>query len=218
MKKIIDGFFTIWKDPVWSKVISAAIIGAAIVIWAKISNYSWLQIYYFILKGLSYQIPIWLFLSVIGLYFIIKLCIALFRKRKNPLLDEQMGNYTFKELYNILLTETLPVPTIGMEMAGTQAPTDNLLILFRLNYLYLNTGVSFEDHIGDGGYLHGVLAPKLIGYGLVEAYQKPMNDLPERTHVAYKTSEIGHKFYASLEKLILPEKEKEANQKIKDKK
>lgn len=218
MKKTGEWFLKIWKDPVWSKVISAGIIAAIAVIWAKISNYSWQEIYDFVLTVLSYQIPIYLFLSIIALYYIIKLCIRLFKKRKDPLWDEQMGNYTFKELYNILLTETFPVTTMRMQMSGMPAPEDNLLILFRIYYTILNKGVDFDDNLDDGSYLYSVLSPRLLGYGLVEAYQKPLNDLPDRTEIAYKTSELGHKFHASLEKVILPEKIKEAKTKMKNKK
>ena len=216
-KSIKERFLKIWKDPVWSKVISAGIIALIAVIWAKVTNHSWSEIYDFILTVLSFKLPIYLFLSVIALYFIVRLCIKLFRKRKDPLWDEQMGNYTFKEMYNILLTETFPVTTMRMQMSGMPAPTDNLLMLFRIYYTYLNKGVDFDDHIDDGGYLYSVLAPRLVGYGLVEAYQKQLNDLPDQTEVAYKTSELGHKFHASLEKVILPEKIKEYKEKMKNK-
>jgi hypothetical protein len=213
-KNIKEGFLKIWKDPVWSKVISAGIIALIAVIWAKITNHSWAEIYEFIIKVLSFQLPVYIFLSVIGLYFIVKLCIKLFKKRKDPLWDEQMGNYTFKELYNILITETFPVTTMGMQMSGRAAPNDDLLMLFRMYYTYLNKGIDFDDNIQDGGYLYGVLAPKLVGYGLVEAFEKPLRDLPDQTEVAYKTSELGHRFHASLEKVILPEKIKEYKEKM----
>lgn len=216
-KSIKEGFLNIWKDPVWSKVISAGIIALIAVIWAKITNHTWAEIYDFVLSVLSFKLPVYLFLSTIALYFIVKLCIKLFKKRKDPLWDEQMGNYTFKELYNILLTETFPVTTMRMQMSGMSALTDDLLILFRIYYTYLNKGVDFDDNIDDGSYLYSVLAPRLVGYGLVEAYQKPLNDLPDQTEVAYKTSELGHKFHASLEKVILPEKIKEYKEKMKGK-
>ena len=214
-KSIKESFLKIWKDPVWSKVISVGIIGLIALVWAKITNHTWTEIYGFVLRVLSFKLPVYLFLSIIALYFIVKLCIRLFRKRKDPLWDEQMGNYTFKELYNIMLTETFPVTTMGMQMSGMSAPTDNMLILFRIYYTYLNKGVDFDDRIDDGSYLYSVLAPKFVGYGIVEAYQKPLNDLPDRKEVAYITSELGHKFHASLEKVILPEKIKEHKAKLK---
>jgi hypothetical protein len=215
LKSIKEEFLKIWKDPVWSKVISAGIIAFIAIVWAKITNHTWSEIYDFIINVLSLQMPVYIFLSTIGFYFIVKLCIKLFKKKRDPLWDEQMGNYTFKELYNILITETFPVSTMGMQMSGRPAPTDDLLMLFRMYYTYLNKGIDFDSNIHDGGYLYGVLASKLVGYGLVEAYQKPLRDLPDQTQVAYKTSELGHRFHASLEKVILPQKIKEYKEKIK---
>ncbi len=213
-ENIKKGFLKIWDNAVWSKVISAGIIAAIAVVWAKITNHTWGQIYDFIIKVLSFQLPVFVFLSVFGIFFIVKFSIKFFKKKKDPLWDEQMGNYNFKELYNILITETFPVTTMGMEMSGRPAPIEDLLILFRTYYTYLNKGVDFDDNIDDGGYLYNVLAPKFVGYGLVEIYQKPLNDLPERSEVAYKTSELGHKFHSSLEKVILPEKIKEYKEKM----
>jgi hypothetical protein len=209
------GFFKFWQDPVWSKVISAGIIAIIAIIWAKITNHTWTEIYNFVLSILSFNLPVYLFLSVIAFYFIVKTFIKLFKKKKDPIWDEQMGNYTFKELYNILIAETFPIRTVGMKLSGMDAPSDNLLILFKVYYIYLNKGVDFDTNINDWGYLYNVLAPKLLGYGLVDAYQKPINNLPDETEVAYKTSDLGHKFYAYLEKAILPEKMKEFNLKNK---
>lgn len=214
-KVIKEGLLKIWKDPVWSNLISAGIIALIALIWAKITNHTWAEIYDFVLKVLAFKLHIYIFLSAIGLYFTVKLCIKLFRKKKDPLWDEQIGNYTFKELYNILITQTFPVATNGMQMSGMPAPTDDLLMLFRVYYTYLNKGVDFDDNIQDGSYLYSVLAPKLLGYGLVEAYQKPLNDLPDRSEVAYKTSGLGHKFHASLDKVILPEQIKDYKNRMK---
>jgi len=112
-------------------------------------------------------------------------------------------------LYNILLTETFPVTTLGMEMFRRLAPTDNFLVLFRFYYIILNKGVGIERNIDDGGYLYSVFAPRMVGYGLVETYQKPDDNLPDVTDIAYKTSALGHKFHSSLDKVILAEKLKE---------
>jgi len=210
-----DFFLKIWKDAVWSKVIAGGILVAIPIVWAKITNHSWNEIYQFVIKVLSFPLPLYVFLSVIALYFIVKKCIQLFKKRKDPFWDEQMGNYTFKELYNILLTETMPVRTKGMELFGRNAPNDNLLFLFQVYYSTLNSGFGFGDNIDDGGYLYGVFAPRLVGYGLVDEYQKPNDDLPDRTDVAYKTSALGHKFHAALDKLVLAQKLKELKSKKK---
>ena len=60
----------IWKDPVWSKVISAGIILAIATLWAKYSNYSLSDIYRFGLSVLTFQIPVYLIASLVGILFI----------------------------------------------------------------------------------------------------------------------------------------------------
>ena len=66
-KKIWEKIIKIWKDPVWSKIISTAIIFIIATIWAKYSNYTNEQVYNFFILILIYKIPVFLFLSLIGL-------------------------------------------------------------------------------------------------------------------------------------------------------
>lgn len=214
-KHIWQSALGIWKDPVWSKVISAAIIALVLLIWAKITKYTWKEIYDFVLCSLSLKLPVYFFLSVIAIFLGTKLCIQFFKRRKDPLWDEQMGNYTFKELYNILRTEKLPARTTGMIMSEMEAPTDDLLFLFRVSYLELNKGLGFDHDLKDGGYTYTYLAPRLVGFGLVEVYQKPLGYAPDFKKTAYKTSDLGHKFHASLDKVDLAERMKELRTKKK---
>ncbi len=207
--QIKNTFSKIWNNPVWSNVIAAIIFAAVALSWAKITNHSWQDIYNFMITSLTFKLPVYIFLSAVGFYFIIKKNFQVFQKRKNPLWDEQIGNYIFKDLYNILLTETFPVRTIGMQMTGHFPPTDNFLTLFRVYYIALNKGFGIEDNIEDGGYLYSVFAPRMVGYGLVDVYQKPDNNLPGVTDAAYKTSELGHGFHSSLDKIILADKLKQ---------
>ena len=190
-----------WKDPVWSKVISAGIILLIATLWAKYSNYSAKQIYNFIISFLTYKLPIFVFLSLISLYFLTKLVIRLFKKKTDPIWDEQVGNYTFKELYQILSSQNLPVSTIGMGWAGRKPPEDDLLTLFHINSIFFNRGLKLDNDFGDGGYLYGVLAPKLVGYGLIDKIETK-NLKIDVMDVKYQTSEMGHKFFALLEKSV----------------
>ncbi len=202
-------FFKIWKDPVWSKVISGIILVGVPILWAKITHHSWEEIYGYIITILTFNFPLYAYLSAVALFFIVRFSIQWFKRKRDPFWDEQIGNYTFKELYNILLTETLPVRTQGMEWFGRDAPNDSLLFTFQVYYSTLNTGFGPDDDIQDGGYLYGVFAPRMVGFGLVDEYQKPYFDLPDKTGTAFKTSALGHKFHASLDKLILADKLKE---------
>jgi hypothetical protein len=198
--KIRDKIIKIWKDPVWSKVISAAIIFIIVTIWAKYSNYTNEQVYNFFILVLTYKIPIFLFLSIIGLYFISKLVIKLFKKKNDPIWDEQVGNYTFKELYQILSIQNYPVGTVGMGYSGRKPPENDLLSMFHTYSPILNRGIGLDDDF-DGGYLYGVLSPKLISYGLVDKIETKNIEI-DVMDIKYQTSEIGHKFFALLEKTI----------------
>ena len=73
LNKIWEAILKIWKDPVWSKVISAGIILLIATIWTKYSNYSGQDVYNFFILLLTYKLPVFVFLSVIGLYFLTKL-------------------------------------------------------------------------------------------------------------------------------------------------
>ena len=51
--KVKEILLSIWKDPVWSKMISAGILALIAVAWAKLSHKSWLDIYHSIVTFLS---------------------------------------------------------------------------------------------------------------------------------------------------------------------
>ena len=197
----------IWKDSVWSKLIATGLIILITSIWTRYSIYSLNDIYTFIIKGLTYTIPVFVFLSIIGLYFLIKLVIKLFRKKKDPIWDEQVGNYKFKELYAILSNQNYEVGTVGMGYSGRKPPKEDLLTLFYTYSPLLNKGINLDDNLKDGGYLYGVLAPKLVGYGIVNKIESKNLQI-DVIDVKYETSEIGHKFFALLEKTIHLKNEK----------
>jgi hypothetical protein len=44
-EKFKTAFRKIWNDPVWSKVISVSIVAAGGLIWAKITDHTWNDIY-----------------------------------------------------------------------------------------------------------------------------------------------------------------------------
>ncbi len=199
--KIREALLKIWKDPVWSKVISAGIILVIATIWAKYSNYSGQEVYDFFILVLTYKLPIFVFLSIIGLYFLTKLLIRLLKIKNDPIWDEQVGNYKFKELYQILLNQNLPVGTAGMRWSGRKPPEDNLLTMFHTYITFFNRGLNLSDKLDDGGYLYGVLAPRLVGYGLIDKIETKNLQI-DVMDIKYQTSEVGHKFYALLEKSI----------------
>lgn len=201
LNKIWESIIKIWKDPVWSKVISTGIILLIGIIWTKYSKYSTQQVYDFFISILTYKLPIFVFLSIVGSYFLTKLLIRLFEKKTNPIWDEQVGNYKFKELCKILSSQNLPVETNGMKWSGQKSPDIDILTMFHSFSTFFNRGINLEDDLNDGGYLYGVLAPKLVGYGLLDKIETKNLQI-DAMDIKYQTSEIGHKFYALIEKSI----------------
>ncbi|AEA45342.1 hypothetical protein [Fluviicola taffensis] len=200
-ERIWNVIVKVWKDPVWSKVISAGIILLVATLWTKYSNYSAQEVYTFIVSCLKYELPVFVFLSIIGLFFLTKWLIRFFKRNKHPIWDEQVGNYKFGELYHILLNQNLPFGTNGMNWSGQEPPQEDLLNMFHVYSPFFNKGVTLNDELNDGGYLYGVLAPKLVGYGLLEKIETKNLQI-DVMDIKYQTSEVGYKFYALLEKSI----------------
>lgn len=201
LNKVWKTILRIWKDAVFSKLIAAGLILLITTAWAKYSNYSITDIYNFLIKGLTFKLPIFVFLSIIAIYFLIKLVIRLLRKKTDPIWDEQVGNYKFKELYQILSSQNFAVETGGMKWTGHPPPDDDLLNMFYTYYIYFNKGINIDDNLGDGGYLYGALAPKFVGYGLLEKFET--KDLEIDVMITtYKISDDGKKFYSLIEKSI----------------
>jgi hypothetical protein len=98
---------------------------------------------------------LYLFLSVIGIYFTIKKSIRLFKKK-----------------------EPLSIGTTGMEMSFMKPPEDNLLFLFTVYFMPLCTGLEYNTRLKDGGYGYGVFAPRMVGYGLVDVSEKTYATVP----------------------------------------
>lgn len=188
-KKIWKKIIEIWKDPVWSKVISTAIIFIIVTIWAKYSNYTNEQVYNFFILILIYKIPVFLFLSLIGLYFISKAVIKLLEKKNDPIWNEQIGNYTFEELYKILSSQNYPVGTVGMGYSRINPPENDLMSMFHAFSPILNRGIGM-DYEADEGYLYGVLSPKLVSYGLVDKIEIKNLEI-DVMDIKYQTSENG---------------------------
>jgi hypothetical protein len=199
LKKIWEWIKSIWKNPVWSAVIATGITAIIAIIWQRYSAYTLKQIYDLLLHLLAYKIPVFVFLSLIAIFYIIKLISRLFKRKMPSIWESEVGNFKFGELHEILSSQSFPVQTAGMEMSLMKAPQEDLLTLF-LNYsIFLNKGVSIDSNIGDGGYLYGALAPKLMSYGLVDKIETP-NPKFNDVDVTYKISEDGRKLFALMEK------------------
>lgn len=199
MKKLKSLGIKLWKDPVWSKIISAGILFIFAIIYAGVKNYTISEGYNLLVEFLHVGIPIYFILSVSALYYLFKLIRKYVKIQDDPIWQEVVGDYTFIELYNILHRQNLLLRTKAMDLQGRQAPNDDLLKLFYMYNSFLNVGVTINSPSDDGGYLYGILCPKFMSYRLVGKQQF----ISDRTHlimIRYEITELGRKFYGLLEK------------------
>ncbi|CAA9203281.1 hypothetical protein FLACOL7796_04680 [Flavobacterium collinsii] len=192
-------FEKIWTSPVWSKVISAAIIATITVLYSIVKTaFENISIYDATIKVLNFEIEVYLYLIFsifsIAIYFIINFI----RKKINKShlgfeLDQKIGNFTFRELHNALLTHIIETP----ERLGTYntPPTIDLLTVFKIYARIFNQGVQWEDDT-DTYYKIG---PTLMSYGIIEK-TPTTNKLDKIGMEILQTSKIGYEFLAMLEK------------------
>lgn len=194
------GFFErTWNDPVWSKVISAGIIAVLTILYSiGLSIFKEISFKEAILNILNFQIKIYVYFIISISAILIYYLIYRIRKYKNNKIvgfdiEKKVGNFSFRELYNALLTHKITTP-INLMGPGIPKETD-LLSLFVLYMRIFNQGVEWE-HDYDTYYL---LGPILMSYELVEKVPTP-NKLDTLGLEVIQTSKVGYEFYAMLEK------------------
>jgi hypothetical protein len=211
-----------WKDPVYSKLIASYIDRAILTLWALIAAGAvvawqffpiWFSKAIAVLKY-AVEIPVWGIISggtVIWFFRILYRYLRRVRRKpvpRNPVLDTQIGNYTFEGLLKILESEKLRTQTERMAKEHVAPPDTSLLAQFSKNYEKFKVGVGSGDllvvraeghlNTNDGGYVTDVLAPKLLEYGLLKAstseHTVPGYGTKQFTMTRYKISELGYKF------------------------
>jgi hypothetical protein len=215
-----------WKDPVYSKIIASYIDRAILTLWALIGAgavvaWKFFPIWFSNAKAVSnypVEIPVWGFIAggtVIWLFRMLYRYLKSIRRKpvpRNPVLDTEIGNYTFESLLNILKSEKLRTQTERMVIEHVAPPDTVLLAQFIKHYEKFKVGIGNGDKLvlramghvntGDGGYLTDVLAPKLLGYGLLEAntseHTVPGYGTKLFTMTRYKISDLGYKFFDCL--------------------
>lgn len=202
-------FLKIWKDPVWSKVISAGIIGAVVWAWKLIDTDSFAVFWDFIVSVFNYMvsIPIWGIILIICIRWGIIRIIRSLRKGPyvSPVWNETVGNYTFSALYEDL-TKLKAVERTARMIESSIAPhNDSLATLFWIYRDNFNAGVSNKivySGWDDGGYLAEIVGPKLLAFGLVEQIEdKGYAYNSYYSYLKYVTSEIGFKYLECCERL-----------------
>lgn len=200
MKRIWSWIKTIWKDPVWSKVISVGILAIIAFVWAWYEKKTPKGIYDLIIQVLNFPIPLYFIFSAVGLLFLIRLLLKFFKKKADPLYDEQVGNYTFKELCQVLQKEKIEGQTVIMEWNREKPIDADLLSQFITFAPTLNQGVTFEQP-RDSGYMYALFCPKMMTYGLVDKIAAKHHSGIDME--IYQLSELGKRFLALWDKHCL---------------
>lgn len=201
----------LWTDPVWSKVISAGIIifiGFVYSLFQTLfKNVSIIQVFK---DTLNFKIELWkIFLTI----FIVLISYAVYykwRQKKNKKIgkfntEEAVGNFTFRELHNSLLTHRIDLPiSLRSQELGNQLDLMTLFVLFQRQ---LNIGVSWDQPGDQGMFLYQNLGPTLMSYGLTEkAAEKNKADSLGLDII--QTSSLGQKYLSMVEKWRLFNDEK----------
>lgn len=191
-------FEKLWTDPVWSKVISAAIIALVTILYSigktAFENKS---LFDSIVKVLNLEIKVYLYLLFSFISIFIYFLINFFRNKLNKRhlgfeLDQKVGNFTFRELHNALLTHIIETPSSLKQGAPDMI---DLLTVFKIYARIFNQGVQWEDDM-DTYYKIG---PTLMSYGIIE--KVPTTNMSDVIGMEMlQTSKIGFEFLAMLEK------------------
>lgn len=218
-------FSEIWKDPVWSKVISVVIVALASALWRWIDIESFKTSFNLLINWLKFQVPVWwVILGCFVVWLIIRLIKSIRLEstplihQRNPILDDKIGERTFQELFDIL-NDKLRVQTRNMRLSGIPAPEETILEMFYHTFDEFRSGVQFGEGLkmvrpGSGmeyrlneEYKIKVLAPKLLEYGLIEVVD--LNDgfiVESKEHPiapSYCISDLGYKFHDNFKKLYM---------------
>lgn len=188
----------IWKDPVWSKVISAGIILLIATIWAKFINISFNEIYNNSISFLNFTFPIYYSIVIIFIFLLIRF-LVLKNRNKNPYANQIVGNYSFGELSEIMMNKKPKGRTTSMEWGNENTPNLDYLTLFYNYYSYFNRGITLDDDYNDRGFIYGILCPDLVGYGLLDKIET-RNEKIDFTEISYQISQDGKIFHSLIEK------------------
>jgi hypothetical protein len=189
----------IWHDPVWWKVIYAGFIFLAGLIYSFIATLSKeISFYNAFIETINFSLPLYVIFIILTLAVIIYGIVYKIRqKRKRHIgkfdVEQKVGEFTFRELHNALLTHKMEAP---MEMLKyLQGNQIDLLTLFVLYQRQFNLGIEWE---GDD-FSYYTLGPTLMSYGLTEK-APTKNKLDVIGSDIIQTSKIGLEFYAMLER------------------
>lgn len=189
-------FQKIWADPVLSKVISVFIVAILTILYSFIESiFEKISFKEALINTLNFKIEVYKFL----IFAIISIVISVGyyywrRKRKKTFgnfdIEHKVGNFTFRELYNALLTHKIKT--------DYEIPEKDELDILNLFIIYqrpLNMGIDWESQ----DFLYYKLGPLLMSYGLTEKIPTTNKTDPTESEMI-QTSKVGYEFLASLER------------------
>ena len=188
----------IWHDPVWGKVIYAVLLFLAGLLYSFIATLSKeISFYDAFIDTINFSLPLYVIFIILTLAVIAYgIAYKIRQKRKRHIgkfdVEQKVGNFTFRELHNALLTHEMEAPIEMLKFL--QGRKIDLLTLFILYQRQFNLGIEWEgDH-----FSYYTLGPTLMSYGLTEK-APTKNKLDSIGSDIIQTSKIGLKFYAMLE-------------------
>ncbi|MEQ8416031.1 MAG: hypothetical protein RIB71_16240 [Imperialibacter sp.] len=190
----------VWHDPIWSKVIYTGIILLLGLLYSFIVTvFKNISLKQALIDTIYFDLKLYLVFIFVSIGLLSYGLIYRFRQKRNKRIgnfdvEQPIGNFTFRELYNALLTTTINTP-IKVLQTGFSEPKINLLTLFVLYQRQLNRGIEWShDH-----FTYYDLGPTLMTYGLTEK-TPTKNKLDSIGSDMIQTSQIGYDFYALLER------------------
>lgn len=192
-----------WKDPVWSKVISVGILSIVTLIYSLAKSLitegkgGVLQV---LESAINYRISVYHFLMIAAILSLLNLgwirykLFAGVRIESKPSFNTEqlIGDFTFRELFNALLTRSVNVPHLEKEY--------DLLTLFKSSERHLNVGLNIDEPGELSAFIFFNLAPILVSYGLVDVVYQESDTSNGKKLQTFVTSKTGLQFRVTLAK------------------
>lgn len=189
----------IWNDPVLSQLISVGLLSIIAIIYSFcVTIFKEISFKDALIETLTLKFELYKILIFIAIAITVYFLIYKWRQNRNKQIgkfdvEQKIGEFTFRELFNALLTHKIEIP-IGLITSGFEKQTD-LLLLFILHQRQLNLGSEWQHDY----FIHYILGPALMTYGLTEKVPTTNKLDPVGTDMI-QTSKVGFQFLALLEK------------------
>jgi hypothetical protein len=204
MRKISLWISKLFKHPTWSAVIAGLILSSFYAVYAWYTKTTLNDIYIDALKILDLNVKLYFIFSVFGAVLTFQLIIKQFKRRRDLILDEPIGNYSFIELCKILETEKITMRTMMMQWQNRSVPEATLLTQFINLSPIIAQGVDFQHPQGDT-YVYALFCPKMVTYGLVDRIEKKISGINAEQ---YQLSDLGKRFIALFHKYEIREEKR----------